>query len=148
MSTLIAKQSAAVPIANTELHELTSACVGQQYLVKVRLPETYAASTETFPVLYLLDGDHAFAMATDIVQYLIYSQQVPDLIIASPAYGSKSTPEYGGTNMRNRDLLPFSLDGSDTPPGGTAFLQFFEQELIPFIESTYRVSSTNRTIAG
>ena len=42
MSTPIAKQPAAVPIANTELHELTSACVGQQYLVKVRLPETYS----------------------------------------------------------------------------------------------------------
>jgi predicted alpha/beta superfamily hydrolase len=72
MSTPIANHVAAVTIANTALHELTSACVGQQYLVKVRLPETYPASTATFPVLYLLDGDHAFAMATDIVQYLIY----------------------------------------------------------------------------
>jgi uncharacterized protein len=148
MSTPSAKQPTAVPIANTELHELTSACVGQRYLMKVRLPETYMASTETFPVLYLLDGDHAFAMATDIVQYLIYGQHIPDLIIASPAYGSKSTPEYGGTNMRNRDLLPVSPQGSDTPSGSAAFLQFFEQEFIPFIEANYRVNTTKRTFAG
>jgi hypothetical protein len=87
-------------------------------------------------------------MATDIVQYLIYGKHIPDLIIASPAYGSKSRPEHGGTNMRNRDLLPVSLQSSDTPSGSAAFLQFFEQEFIPFIEATYRVNPSNRTFAG
>lgn len=148
MSTPIASHVSTVPIANSELHTLTSTYVGQQYFIKVRLPEAYFASTATFPVLYLLDGDHAFAMATDIVQYLIYGQHVPDLIIVSPAYGSKSTPEYGGTNMRNRDLLPFPMEGVDTTPQAAAFLQFFQQELIPFVESTYRVDNADRTLAG
>jgi Putative esterase len=99
-------------------------------------------------VLYLLDGDHAFAMATDMVQYLIYGEHIPDLIIVSPAYGSKNTPEYGGTNMRNRDLVPFPTQWSNTPPGGANFLHFFGQELLPFVASTYRVNESDRTLAG
>jgi hypothetical protein len=134
----------AVPITNSELRELHSSIVGQDYLIKVRLPEAYAASTTAYPVLYLPDGDHWFAMATDIVQYLIYGQHVPDLIIASTAYGAKEPPQ----NMRGRDLLPFPTGWTDLAPGAEQYLQFLEHELIPFVESNYRVDSTNRTLAG
>ncbi len=79
-----------VLIANSQLRHIRSSIIEQDYLIKVRLPETYADSTAVYPVLYLLDGDHAFAMATDIVQYLIYGEHIPDLIIVSPAYGSKN----------------------------------------------------------
>ena len=96
-----------VPIANSQLRTIRSSIVGQEYQVKIRLPEDYAGTTKLYPVLYLLDGDHAFAMATDIVQYLIYGQHIPDLIIASPAYDSKKLPAEGGKNMRDRDLIPF-----------------------------------------
>src|ERR1044071_9282118 len=94
-----------VPIANSQLSQIKSSIVGQEYQVKIRLPEEYVSTTKLYPVLYLLDGDHAFAMATDIVQYLIYGQHIPDLIIASPAYDSKKLPAEGGKNMRDRDLI-------------------------------------------
>src|SRR5579859_4137145 len=148
MSTLLHTQTTPVLIANTELHELTSAAVKQKYYIKARLPEKYSESTASYPALYLLDGDHAFAMATDIVQYLIYGEHIPDLIIVSPAYGSKNTPEYGGTNMRNRDLLPFPTQESNTPPGAANFLLFLEHELMPFVAATYRVNASDRTLAG
>lgn len=137
-----------VPIANSELHHLSSTIVDQKYEIKVRLPEHYHETTESYPILYLLDGDHAFAMASDIVQYLIYGGHIPDLIIASPAYGDKNDPENGGTNMRARDLLPFPTPWSDTMPGGVEYIDFFKQELIPFVESQFRVDPSNRTIAG
>ncbi len=137
-----------VPIANTELRHLNSAIVGQEYEIKVRLPERYDEGEETYPVLYLLDGDHIFAMTTDIVQYLIYGNHIPDLIIVSPAYGDKNSPEYGGSNMRARDLRPFLTPGSDTPPGAAKYLQFFEQELLPFATSQYRIDPSDKTLAG
>lgn len=137
-----------VSIANTELHEFTSLIIGQKYYLKVRLPEKYYETTQSYPVLYLLDGDHAFAMATDIVQYLIYGQHIPDIIIISPSYGSKSTPEYGGINMRNRDLAPFPTQWTDTPPGGDTFLQVIKQEFVPFVMSNYRVDMSDSTLVG
>lgn len=137
-----------VPIANTQLREIRSSIVGQEYQVKIRLPEEYASTTTLYPVLYLLDGDHAFAMATDIVQYLIYGDHIPDLIIVSTAYDSKKNPDEGGKNMRNRDLVPFPIPDIDVTPGGVQYLEFIQQELIPFVESNYRVLINDRTLWG
>lgn len=138
-----------VTIAQSELHQLDSKLVGQRYQVKVRLPEAYPDTGDAYPVLYLLDGDHIFAMATDIVQYLVYGGHVPDLVIVSTAYGSKRTPDFGGTNMRNRDLLPFAIEGvPDERAGARDYLAFLEQELMPFAESRYRIDPSHRVLAG
>jgi hypothetical protein len=137
-----------VPIAFSEMRCLRSSIVGQDYQVRIRLPEHYANTTDSYPVLYLLDGDHAFAMATDIVQYLIYDEHIPDLIIASPAYGSKVLFADGGTNMRSRDFPPFPTHYTEMKPGGAAYLEFIAQELIPFVESNYRTLPTDRTLWG
>lgn len=129
-----------VSIANSELRHIESSVIGQDYQIKIRLPEDYANTTNHYSVLYLLDGDHAFAMATDIVQYLIYGEHIPDLIIVSPAYDSKKAPDEGGKNMRDRDF--------DMTPEGDRYLEFLQKELIPFVESNYRVSPTDRTLWG
>lgn len=137
-----------VPIANSQLRQIRSSIIGQDYQVKIRLPEDYGSTPNLYPVLYLLDGDHAFAMATDIVQYLIYDEHIPDLIIVSTAYGDKRTPAYGGINMRIRDLAPFPTPFTDQKPGGVEYLEFLQHELIPFVESNYQVSPTDRTLWG
>ena len=137
-----------VPISNSQLRQIKSSIMGQDYQVKIRLPENYDNVSTLYPVLYLLDGDHAFAMATDIVQYLIYGGHIPDIIIASPAYDSKLAPPDGGKNMRDRDFDPFPVLDSDVMPGGLQYLEFLEQELIPFVESNYRAVPTNRTLWG
>jgi hypothetical protein len=137
-----------VPIANSQLREIKSSIVGHEYQVKIRLPEEYGNTTTRYPVLYLLDGDHAFAMATDIVQYLIYGEHIPDLIIASPAYDSKKLPHEGGKNRRVSDLAPFRLYEDDAAPAGVQYLEFIQQEFIPFVESNYRVLPSDRTLWG
>lgn len=143
------ERAASVAVAQSELHHLDSEVIGQRYQVKVRLPEDYDDGNDVYPVLYLLDGDHIFAMATDIVQYLIYGGHVPDLVIVSPAYGSKRTPDVGGTNMRNRDLLPFAVGSvADESAGARDYLAFLERELVPFAESRYRIDSSRRILAG
>jgi enterochelin esterase-like enzyme len=76
---------AAVPIDGTELRTIRSSVVGQEYLLKVRLPDGYERSEKRYPVLYLMDGDLAFAMATDIVQSLEWGGNVPESIMVSPA---------------------------------------------------------------
>jgi hypothetical protein len=50
--------------------------------------------------------------------------------------------------MRNRDLVPFSTPYADTTSGGVQYLEFLQQELIPFVESNYRVAPLDRTIWG
>lgn len=136
-----------VTIAGTQLRIIKSKIVGQDYLAKVRLPEKYGEPGARYPVLYLLDGDHAFAMSTDIVEYLSYGALVPDLIIVSPAYGSKHGPSSGGTNMRDRD---FSVPAPTAPKDarGDRYLRFLKEELIPYVDREFRTDTTNRTLWG
>jgi len=137
-----------VSIANSQLRHIASSIIGEDYQIKIRLPEDYSSTPTLYPVLYLLDGDHAFAMATDIVQYLIYGEHIPDLIIVSTAYDSKKAPHEGGKNMRNRDLVPFPIPDIDMTPGGVQYFEFLQHELIPFVESNYRVLPGDRTLWG
>lgn len=137
-----------VQIANSELRMFHSSIIEQDYLIKVRLPEKYSSTDHPYPVLYMPDGDHAFGLVTDIVQYLIYGQQVPDLIVVSTAYGSKERPEAGGANWRDRDLYPFAQSETNVPTGGAQFLRFWEEELIPYAESVYRIDAADRTLLG
>jgi tetratricopeptide (TPR) repeat protein len=139
---------AAVPIDGTELRAIRSSVVGQEYLLKVRLPDGYERSEKRYPVLYLLDGDLAFAMATDIVQGLEWGGHVPELIIVSPAYGSKRAPRTGGKNMRNRDLLPFPHPAIAEEPGAENFLRFLQEELIPYVDASFRTDPADRTLGG
>jgi tetratricopeptide (TPR) repeat protein len=146
--TTAATQYDAVPIDGTELRTIHSAIIGQDYLLKIRLPDGYERSDRRYPVLYLLDGDFAFAMATDIVQYLEWGGHVPELIIVSPAYGSKRAPRTGGNNMRNRDLLPFASPAIAEEPGAENFLHFLQEELIPYVDASFRTDPVDRTLWG
>lgn len=141
-------QSAApVAVAQSALHHLDAEAVAQRYQVKVRLPEDYDATGDVCLALYLHNGDYMFAIANDIVQYLVYGGHVPDLVIVSPAYRSSRTPDVRGTNMRNRDLLPFPVEGvPDQSVGASSYLAFLERELIPFAETRYRIDSSRRIL--
>lgn len=151
-ATTLAGQSGSTPvpvtISGTEVFTLPSTQTGSTYHIRVYLPEGYATSAKKYPVLYLLDGDHAFAMATDIVTYMQYGKHIPELIIVSPAYNDKSGPDQGGLNERRRDFSPFKWDAVPSDPGAEAYYAFFTETLIPHIEKTYRTDPEDRTIWG
>jgi hypothetical protein len=47
-----------VNLLDTEQRTLRSAKIGQRYELLVSLPDCYAKSGQTYPVLYVLDGGH------------------------------------------------------------------------------------------
>jgi len=109
----------------------------------VYTPPSYAdsvAGQQRYPVLYLLDGDAHFHSVSGLVQ-----------ILGTGVNGTYAIPEtivvaIPNTN-RTRDLTPTHAmgapDGTPNPSfevsgGGTAFLQFIRDELVPHIDSQYR----------
>lgn len=139
-----------VCLENTELHRLRSRFIDQEYQLQVYLPPTYSDPSQSFPVLYLLDADKSFGMAKDILEWLNWSQEIPELIIVGIAYG-EGTPQWW--QKRSRDYTP-SQDSARTwgewplAGGGEAFLQFIAQELIPFVEATFRTQGNDRAMVG
>ena len=105
----------------------------------VYLPKSYQSTDfapKRYPVLYLLDGDWHFHSASGLVQYLGATYQIPELIVVAIP-----------NTQRTRDLTPThttkGYNGKETPAnatsgGGTNFLRFLSEELIPRTEREYR----------
>ena len=138
-----------VALPNTRLHHLVAQNItDQSYELRMALPPSYSDSPDArYPVLYLLDGDICFGMAVDIVGHLIFGTHIPEILIAAVGYGSYLPPEEGGQNMRAHDFAPFEMEGLPEPRG-EAYHLFLQDELIPFVESTYRTDAAVRALFG
>lgn len=99
----------------------------------VSLPENYNTSGETYPVLYLLDGNETALLEAHLVTWKLRANLI---IVAMP------------NTDRDRDMMPLStLTYEVANPGAGNFLSFIEKELIPHIEKKYRPNG-QRTIRG
>lgn len=122
-----------------KLFKIDSKILGEERPILVYLPDDYAsssASTTSYPVLFLLDGDTHFHHATGIVDFLSNVDRIPRMIVV------------GIINIdRNRDFLPTCVD--DFPPSAQAdkFLAFIRDELAPFMDKHYR-TAPYRIICG
>jgi len=123
----------------TEIKQIISKEVDDTFYVYVRLPKNYESANKRYPVLYLLDGDISFNMATSIVRYLQYGKDVPDLIIVAPAYGTLLNDSE--VNYRERDYTFYQIDNFAGSGGGERFLNFIEKELVPFVDTNYRTNN-------
>lgn len=140
--------AAGVVLPNTRAHTLTSVQVNDRFLISVGLPASYLRdSARRFAVLYVLDADKSFGIARDVADWLTWASEIEPLIVVGIGYENQWWPK------RARDMT-FSPDRGrlwgafPTAGGGAAFLRFLQDELVPFIERTYRSDSTRRTLAG
>lgn len=114
-------------------HEVTieSSVLDEARELWVATPQGYAASGESYPVLYVLDGENHFQHATSSARFLASAGRIPGLIVV----GILNTD-------RGRDLTPHSEDPDDlasvpTLGGADAFQDFLERELFAYVDSHY-----------
>jgi predicted alpha/beta superfamily hydrolase len=127
---------------------LRSSLLEEDRRILVRLPRHYALdSSARFPVLYKFDGDNGLQRYDDVIDVLSSVDAMPELIVVAIP---------NGRGMRNRDLTPASLHQDGTEDGkmgtgemgrGDRFLDFLQQELIPYIDQHYRTTG-ERILAG
>ena len=137
-----------VPVYDSEVRSLTSTSSGQEYSVLVTFPKDYATSGKTYPVLYVLDADIYVGMVTAVSRLLplegffLGRQIVPELLIVGVGYP-------GGLREmaieRDRDLTPRADPAID---GSQSFFRFLKEQLIPFVEATYRADPSDRVLFG
>lgn len=122
---------------------IKSDVLGEDRVVLVRTPAAYARNQTRYPVLYMTDGEAQIAHTIATLAFLAREGRIPEMIVV------------GITNTdRTRDLTPTSgtMPGGrpgqfPTSGGADKFLKFIETELIPNIESKYRVQPF-RVFAG
>ncbi len=106
---------------------LNSEILDETRTIKVWLPESYAKSSATYPVMYLLDAEMSmrFAKAAATVAEL-GDGKIPEMIVVG----------IDNTN-RNRDVFP-GKDGIKS--GADDFLAFLTGELFPQIDNAFRTT--------
>jgi predicted alpha/beta superfamily hydrolase len=153
-----------VTLFSTEQRMLHSDIIDDDYQILVSLPYGYARTDTTYPVFYTLDANIGFGIADNVVHLLsTLNKEIPELIIVGIAYRIKGVEDWAA--MRERDFRPTGHPDKDKAwqdrlsaasgrndivvesGGADKFLAFIREELIPFVESNYRVSP-DRAIAG
>lgn len=100
--------------------------------ILISLPKDYHCTDKTYPVIYRLDGDlDLFIETVSVVNRLVYSEElIPEMIVVM----------IENTN-RNRDMMPTNTGFFKSEPGAENFKEFIENELVPYINSSYRTTN-------
>jgi len=130
---------------NTQVKIFHSQIIEDDFYLYISFPDDYDKSDKKYPVLYLLDGDVTFGMAASIARYLQFGNTIPELIIVGIGYGTLKKSEG---NMKSRDYTISPKRGRSGTGGAPKFREFLKEELIPYIENTYRSIPDERTISG
>ena len=125
-------------LADTQRLNLTSEITGRTYRISVALPEDYAKSNKTYPVLYAVDANAQFGTVVEAYRSQHHYGIVPELIIVGIGYPVDRHAEW--LELRVGDIC-----GRGDREG---FLDFIRQELIPLVELEFRANSSDRALYG
>src|SRR5215831_4303772 len=137
LTTLAAAQAdSGTPIPRATSYHFASRVLGESRVIDVALPAGYERdSTQRYPVLVVLDGEFEHEIAASIARFYATMSQLPPLIVV----GIRNTD-------RNHDFTPAPVAGFDAPPeaqrpgGAAAFLSFISDEVVPWIDRSYRTA--------
>ncbi|MFX4228606.1 MAG: alpha/beta hydrolase [Porticoccaceae bacterium] len=131
----IAQEFLPVQMPDTHDRRLHSEIMDYTYGVYVTLPGSYEDNPDkTYPTLYMIDGNQYYVFTGQPLGSLYWTNVAKEHITVAVAYTAD------GGNFRSRDFR--------TQARAADFVRFFQEELIPFVESNYRTSAEDRTLWG
>ncbi|MCU7549009.1 alpha/beta hydrolase-fold protein [Chitinophagaceae bacterium LB-8] len=150
---IIIMMMAAVPLyaqwstAKPDIKEytLTSKVLNQKRKITIYRPPVLSKYSESVsPVFYVLDGEFSAFYYCTLVNYCCQRMPgLPPITVVGIENEPSFITESGGTNSigRNRDFTPIVARDSTfykTSGGAEKFLQFINEELVPFVEKDYK----------
>lgn len=145
---LAAASPTPVTIDGTELHVFPSKIVDDELTLQIALPSSYGAGNQRYPVIYALDADLSFPTLVGGLRMAAFAQEMPEVILVAQGYANPSVQRV--MDSRSRDYTPVvstpppgaGVNEEAPPPtgGAPAFLRALREEVIPFVEKTYRTS--------
>ena len=116
--------------------KIHSKILNEDRVYYISTPENYNDS-QAYPILYVLDGDDLFKLATSAVNFLANSGFMPQTIVVG----------ISNNENRDRDLTPTKSTWSPTGGGAENFALFLTNELMPEVEKNFKVQP-HKTIYG
>lgn len=142
----------------TTRYRLRSEIVGQDFQIDVAWPPGAAGVGRRLPVVFVLDGNHAFGLAAGAARMLQSGPfPMPPAVVVGVGYHFQAPEDQGQWGaLRVRDFTPCrdalfqeQYPGAPVQPGGAeTFLRFLEEELTPFLEDRLPIDTGDRTLVG
>jgi len=116
--------------AQTVYEEFDSYKLGENREIKIQLPRNYDENEDqTYPLFIVFDGDSLFEAVAGNVDYYSYWEDMPEAIIV----GVNQVDTRDADNMYSeQNSLPIET--------GAKFFEFIGMELIPYLNSNYRLA--------
>lgn len=141
---MLLENSSTQTLAGTQAQVLHSKYVGDDFKIFIAHPVAPPPEGHKAPVVFVLDANLAFGLATDIARMLAFGAQMPSAYVVGIGY---SVDNFTDTQLlRARDLTPTSfaqfdehfpkttgLPGGVRSGGAAAFLDFIHRELKPWV---------------
>jgi len=145
-------------VSRTSRYRLRARAIDQEFLIQVAWPPGRAEAGQTFPVVYVLDGNSAFTITAQIARSLQSGPfPMPPTLVVGIGYHFDTPEDQAQIGLlRVRDLTPCSdallaaqyPDGAQVCGGASAFLDFIELEVKPFVASRFPVDAADQTLVG
>jgi uncharacterized protein len=143
-------------LQDVECSEFHSRFTGHDYHVYVSLPASYHQGDRRYPVLYVPDYEGFFLILKIADEMMNIENMLEEFILVGVPLKSEGVQDW--IRKRAFDLTPTGVEevnksfsqifGGEVHTGGAPlFLRTLKEELIPYIESKYRVTS-DRGLAG
>ncbi len=113
-----------------ESSKLFSKVLQEEREIWIYLPDEYATSGDSYPVLYLLDGSNHFNHVSGMVHFYAQRGVWPQLLVVAVLNKTQET--------RSRDFTPVPVESRPDSGGADIFLKFMLEELFPQVETRYR----------
>jgi predicted alpha/beta superfamily hydrolase len=124
------------PIIIGETITLPSKIMGEERTILVSTPPGYEQSSQSYPVLYMTDGNAHLSHTRGTVDFLARNGLMPQVIVVAVANTDRRR-DLSPTHVASRTVNGRVFE-SPTSGGASKFLDFFERELFPYIDSNYR----------
>ncbi len=113
-----------------QTHQTSAGILGYPHTVHVYLPPDYASGERSYPVVYFQDGEDyiEFAQVPHVLDHLIGDALIEPIIAVFEAPPNRHLPA-----SPNR-MTQYGMNDN--------FVQFYTDELVPFIDSGYRTQPT------
>lgn len=153
-----------------EVQSLHSEILHQDFELYIKLPWSYVRGDAVYPILFTLDANRSFPLYSTLsLVYETPGSGGEEIVIVGIGYKVNEDRVRGLAEWaawRTRDLTPerreeteqfwkeklSALLGGEVQNvqsgGAPHFLKLLREEVIPFVEANYRVSSTDRGLAG
>ena len=126
-----------------EVHSLYSKILKESRDIYVQIPDSYNLDKgQKYPVAYILDGE-VFLPTLSAVQDFYSGGFTPEMVLIGISNSKHRTRDLTTSTITSKYGMPFNEENGKAED----FLKFIEEELIPYVESKYPVTSY-RTLIG